>query len=270
MARHFNSRGFSRSSAATMQRHAAVRVAWAMLAGLLVGLTLAVSAWAHDENIYFTAQGGAASATMKNIHDVGGSFEPGTTASDLNLKDSAMVGLKAGLYSRMGLFGVEAEVFRTRPNAGEQTQTFYEPTFGPYLQTRGAKQTVTAYGLNLLVRQPFSERVVGHVGIGPAWFRSDLHFDNEQEQTSKKLGLNTQLGVTYFFSRHMMLSAEWKYNAVKFDFPTRGTTEGFKTDYKANHFALGLTYAFDWASPWRWPSARANLGLPPAHIGPRE
>jgi len=242
----------------------------ATLACLTLVAAVSAPSLAHDENVYFTAQAGRSSATMEGISNVGGSFEPGTTASDLSLKDSNMIGLKAGLYSRMGLFGVEAEVFRTRPDAGVQTQTFHEPTFGPYLQTRGAKQTVTAYGLNLLVRQPFSERIVGHVGIGPAWYRSDLHFEGEQEQSSKKLGLNTQLGVSYFFSRHVMLSAEWKYNAVKFDFPTHGTTEGFKTDYKANHFALGLTYAFDWASPWRLPSARANLGLPPAHIGPRD
>jgi opacity protein-like surface antigen len=249
-------------------RPAVCRITMSMV--LLLAAAWGTPSRAHDENVYFTAQAGTSSATMTGITNVGGSFEPGTTATDLSLKDSTLAGAKMGLYSRMGLFGVEAEVFRTRPNAGVQTQTFNEPSFGPFQQTRGASQTVTAYAVNLLVRQPLAERVVGHIGIGPAWYRSDLQFDREQEQTSKKLGLNTQLGVTYFFSRHVMLSAEWKYNAVKFDFPTHGTTEGFKTDYKANHFALGLTYAFDWAWPWVGPDMRSRLGLPSSHIGPRE
>jgi len=251
-----------------LSRLAMFRIAISMV--LVIAAAWSAPSRAHDENVYFTGQVGTSSATMKGITDVGGSFEPGTTATDLSLKDSTLAGAKMGLYSRMGMFGVEAEVFRTRPNAGVQTQTFNEPTFGPYLQSRGASQTVTAYAVNLLVRQPLAERWVGYVGIGPAWYKSDIHFDNEQEQTSKKLGLNTQLGVTYFFTRHLMLSAEWKYNAVKFDFPTHGTTEGFKADYKANHFALGLTYAFDWTWPWVGPDMRSRLGLQPSHIGPRE
>jgi len=239
------------------------------LLGVILSTTISTS-FADDENIYFTAQAGRSSATSTNIHDVGGSFQPGTTATDLNLNDSTLVGAKMGIYSRRGLIGLEGEIFRSRPSAGVQTQTFYEPTFGPFQQTRGASQTVTAYAINAVLRQPITERLVAHVGVGPALFRSDLHFENEQEQTSKRVGLNTQLGMTYFINKQMMVSAEWKHNAVRFDFPSHGTTEGFKTDYRANHLAIGLTYAFDWAGPRVGPRLREVFGWEPTHIGPKE
>lgn len=243
----------------------------AALSCLLVIETLGLPAYAHDETVYFTVQGGTSSASSKNIRDVGGSFEPGTTATNLSLDNSTLVGAKAGVYSRTGLLGIEAEVFRTRPDPRFQTQTFFEPTFGPFPQTRGASQNITATAVNLVARVPVTERLVAHAGVGPAVYRSELHFDNEQAQSSRRVGLNTQLGLTYFISKDLLVSAEWKHNAVRFDFPTHGTTEGFKTDYKANHLAIGISYAFDWAGLWKSPvNLRELLGLTPAHIGPRE
>ena len=243
----------------------------AALSCLLVIETLGLPAYAHDETVYFTVQGGTSSASSKNIRDVGGSFEPGTTATNLSLDNSTLVGAKAGVYSRTGLLGIEAEVFRTRPAPKFQTQTFFEPTFGPFPQTRGASQNITATAVNVVARMPVTDRLVAHAGVGPALYRSELHFDNEQAQSSRRVGLNTQLGFTYFISKDLLVSAEWKHNAVRFDFPTHGTTEGFKTDYKANHLAIGISYAFDWAGLWKSPvNLREVMGLKPAHIGPRE
>ena len=242
----------------------------AQISCFLVAATLSLPASAHDETVYFTVQAGSSSASETNIHAVGGSFEPGTTATNPNLNDSTMVGAKMGVYSRMGLFGFEMETFRTHPNADNQTQTFFEPTFGPFPQTRAAKQTITALAFNVVMRQPITDHLVFHVGAGPAMFRSNLQFDNEQAQSSTRTGLNTQLGLTYFINKKVLLSAEWKHNAVRFDFPTHGTTEGFKTDYKADHLAFGLSYAFDWVWPWVGPNLRASLGLDPVHIGPKE
>lgn len=236
----------------------------------VAALSLPASSFADDENIYFTAQTGRTFATSRNIHDVGGSFEPGTTATSLKLNDSTLVGAKMGIYSRRGLLGLEGEFFRSHPNAGTQTQIFHEPTFGPFPQTRGASHTVSAQAINLILRQPISERFVAHLGVGPALYRSDLHFDNERRQTSQKMGLNTQLGITYFISKQLMVSAEWKHNAVRFHFPTHGTTEGFKTDYKANHLAIGISYAFDWAGPRVGPRLREVFGMEPTHIGPKD
>lgn len=243
----------------------------AALSGLLAVGTLGLPAYAHDETVYFTVQGGTSSASSKDIRDVGGSFEPGTTATNLSLDNSTLVGAKAGVYSRTGLLGIEAEVFRTRPDPKFQTQTFFEPTFGPFPQTRGASQNITATAVNVVARIPVTDRLVAHAGVGPALYRSELHFDREQAQSSRRVGLNTQLGLTYFIRKDLLVSAEWKHNAVRFDFPTHGTTEGFKTDYKANHLAIGISYAFDWAGLWKSPvNLRELLGLKPAHIGPLE
>lgn len=245
-----------------------------LVAGLLSVLAVtfvSLPAFADDEYIYVTGQAGSSSTSLSDVRNVGGSFEPGTTASEPDLDNSTLLGAKMGFFSRKGLLGLEAEVFRTRPDVKHQTQTFNEPTFGPYPQTRGGSQKVTVWALNVVVRQPITKRLVAHVGIGPAWLRSDLQFDNEQAQSSTDTGLNTQLGLTYFISKYVMLSAEWKHNSARFHYPTHGTTEGFDADYKANSLAIGVSYAFDWASPWRGPIKwREVLGLKPAIIGPDE
>lgn len=229
------------------------------------------SAFADDENVYFTLQGGTSSASLKNIRDVGGSFEPGTTATEPGLNRSTLYGAKMGVFSRKGLLGLEAEAFTTRPAPKFQTQTFHEPTFGPFPQTRGGSHEMTTFALNVVTRMPINERFVVHVGAGPAIMRSRLQFDNEQTQVSRRVGLNTQLGLTYYFDKKISVSMEWKHSAARFGYPTHGTTEGFNADYKANHFALGLSYAFDWAGPtWPGPTLRSIFGMESGHIGPRD
>ena len=242
-----------------------------LVAGLLCSAALAGSgsALAHDENVYFSVQGGRSFTKLTDIREVGGSFEPGTTAEQPSLKDANLYGAKFGVYSRTGVLGLEGEVFRTRPDPKNQTQTFFEPTFGPFSQTRGGDQRVTTWAVNVVGRFPLSENWVAHAGAGPAYIRSHIRFDNERSQTADRVGLNTQLGLTYFVTKQVQVSAEWKHNEAKLKFPTHGTTEGFKTDYRANHIAVSVSYAFDWASPWRMPSLRRTLGLEPAHLGPQ-
>lgn len=200
----------------------------------------------------------------------GDSFEKGTTATEPDLDDSTLIGAKMGFFSRFGLLGAEMEVFRTKPDVKNQTQTFYEPTFGPFLQTRGGKHEVTVWALNVVGRIPISKRLVAHLGVGPAWMHSDLQFDREQAQSSREIGLNTQLGLTYFISKYLMLSAEWKHNSANFRYATHDTTEGFDSDYKANSIAIGISYAFDWAWPWTGPNLRGKMGMKPTVIGPEE
>ena len=84
---------------------------------------------------------------------------------------------------------------------------------------------------------------------------------------TKQTGLNTQLGLSYFVAKNIIISAEWKHNSADLTYPTHGTTEGFKSDYKANHIAVGLTYAFNWSAPWSNEftkrSIRERLGMKP-------
>jgi opacity protein-like surface antigen len=244
-----------------------------LVAGLLSVLAVtfvSLPAFADDEYIYLTGQVGSSSTSLSNVHNVGGSFEPGTTASAPDLDNSTLLGAKMGFFSRKGLLGTEVEFFQTHPDIKHQTQTFNEPTFGPYPQTRGGSHKVTVWALNVVARQPITKRLVAHVGVGPALIRSELQFDNEQAQSSSRTGLNTQLGLTYFISKYVMLSAEWKHNSTTFHYPTHGTTEGFDADYKANSLAIGVSYAFDWAWPWKGPNLRGKLGMEPTVIGPDE
>jgi len=242
----------------------------AAVLGVLVIATLSPPAYAHDEHVYFTAQGGTGSAEFHSIRDVGGSFESGTTGTDLSLENSSFYGAKMGVYSRSGVLGLEGEVFRTRPDVRSQTQTYFEPTFGPFPTSRAGSQQVTTWALNLLVRVPVTERLIVHVGGGPALFRSKLDMANEQAQSSSEVGLNTQLGVSYFLNKQVAVSAEWKHNSARFNYPTHGTTEGFTTDYRANYLGVGISYMFDWAGPRSPFSVRGMLGLEPAtmKIGP--
>ena len=67
---------------------------------------------------------------------------------------------------------------------------------------------MTTWALNVVGRVPVTERLVAHAGIGPALIRSNLQFDNEQAQSSNRIGLNTQLGLTYFITKQVQVSAE--------------------------------------------------------------
>ena len=236
--------------------------------GVLVIAAQSVPAHAHDEHIYFTAQGGMGSARSTDIRDVGGSYQSGTTGTDLGLKNPNFYGAKFGIYSRTGVLGLEGEVFRARPDVKPQTQTYYEPTFGPSPAPRAGSQEVTTLAMNLLVRLPLTERFVVHAGAGPAIFRSELRMDNEQAQSSRQVGLNTQLGVSYFITKQVAISAEWKHNAARFKYPTHGTTEGFTTNFRSNYVGVGISYAFEWEGPRSPFSVRGALGMPPAKIGP--
>lgn len=243
------------------------------MVGALCVLTITFAglpSFADDEYFYVGGQAGSSSASLGDIRDVGGSFEPGTTASEPDLKNSTLLGAKIGFFSRKGLLGTEMEYFQTHPAIKNQTQTFYEPTFGPYPQTRGGSHKVAVWALNVVARQPLTKRLVVHVGVGPALMRSELQFDREENQSSTDTGLNTQLGFTYFISKYVMLSAEWKHNSAHFRYPTHGTTEGFDADYKANSIALGVSYAFDWVWPWKGPDLRGKMGMKPIVIGPDE
>lgn len=241
------------------------------LSVLSAAIWLTPSALAHDENIYFAVQTGAAFTSLNNIRDVGGSFEEGTTADSPSLENSLFYGAKLGIYSRSGMLGLEAEMFRSNPDPKNELQVFYEPTFGPFNQTRGGTQQVTTSAINLIVRVPMSDRFVAHVGAGPALIKSKLHFGGEQEQTTTRVGLNTQLGVSYFITKAIAVTAEWKFNQAELDYPTHGTTEGFKSDYRAHHVGVSLSYAFDWESPIKAPfSLRELLGLQPSTIGPAQ
>lgn len=231
---------------------------------------------ADDEVVYFSGQTGwLFNADLSNITNVGGSYEPGTTASDLDMKNSSMYGAKLGIYSRRGILGLETEIFRTTPDVKRQRQTFHEPTFGPFVARQGYDVSVTTWAVNLLARVPLSERMALHVGAGPAYFwgriRDSVDTPRGGAQRSNRLGLNTQVGINYFFTPNVGLSAEWKYNHARFHFPEDPNEHGFRARYNAHLVAASIGYYFDVALPWKLPRAvrlRDILGLPTSWLQP--
>jgi len=247
-----------------------------ILALVLITISSNTPCSADDEVVYFSAQAGwLFDAKLSHITGVSGSYEPGTTASDLNMKNSSMYGAKLGIYSRRGILGLETEIFRTKPDVGRQTQTFHEPTFGPFVTGEGYDVSMTTWAVNVMARVPLSERFALHVGAGPAYYwsriRDSIDTPRGGTQRSNRFGLNTQVGINYFFTPNVALSAEWKYNHARFHFAEDPNEHGFHTRYNAHLVAASLGYYFDVALPWKMPKAfrlRDILGLPTSWLQP--
>jgi len=234
------------------------------IALLLMCMSLAPHAvYAHDEVAYVSVMSGAAfSGKFTNVDNVGGSFEPGTTATDLALENSVLYGVKAGIYPKSGILGLETEVFSANHDINSQTRTFNEPTFGPFLQTQEGKVRVTTWALNVLARVPINDKLTAHVAIGPAILFSKLSLANEQSQSASNIGLNTQLGLNYSVTDQLSVFGEWKFNHARIKYPSKGTTEGFDANYNPHAIVVGLSYYFDAPLPWRSPiSLKKMLGI---------
>lgn len=242
-----------------------------ILAVSFIAILFTTPCFADDEVVYFSGQGGwVFNGKFSNINHVGGSFEPGTTASGLDLQKTGMYGAKMGIYSKRGILGLETEVFRTKPNVSRQTQTFHEPTFGPFIARTGYDVAVTTWTLNVLARVPVSRRLVLYVGAGPAYFWSSIKdtagIPKGGTQNSNRLGLSTQAGIQYFLLRNLAVQMEYKYNFAPFHFPN-GTNDaqGFNTHYHGHMVAASAGYFFDVSLPWKIPRGlrlRDLLGLP--------
>ena len=164
-----------------------------------------------------------------------------------DLKDSFLYGAKLGYYSQsVRWFGVETEVFRTTPHIEQTVVTVTGPGGTAQTFTAGSHLSVTTWApLNLLFRYP-AKRLQPYAGIGPGLFfanRSTLGTD--ESQSNIKIGLNAQLGLRYFMSRHLAVFGEYKFNYVRFNFNESATAlDGFKATYSANIFVFGVGYHF--------------------------
>jgi opacity protein-like surface antigen len=58
-------------------------------------------------------------------------------------------------------------------------------------------------------------------------------------------GLNALAGVRYFFTEHVALFGEYKYNRATFEFENiGGSGAGLKGDYSVSHIVGGLSFHF--------------------------
>lgn len=224
--------------------------------------------YADDEVVYFSGQiGSVIKAKLSDINNVGGSYQSGTTASDLKLKNSFMYGAKMGIYSKRGILALEAEYFRTNPNIKKQNQTFHEPSFGPYNTEEASDVTIDTWAINVIGRVPVNDRLVVYAGAGPAYFRStfkdNLDTPRGGKQHSNRYGYNVLAGINYFVKKNIGVFVEWKYNHAKFKVPNDQEEHGFNANYNANFISAGIGYYFDVPLPWRMPwTLRSVFGLP--------
>jgi len=180
-----------------------------------------------------------------DVHDA--ILAPFDKSSDLDLQNSFMYGAKVGYYSHtVRWFGVEAEVFNTTPHIKQQSQTLTATSLGVSATdtVSGEYLRVTTVAANLVFRYP-GKRFQPYVGIGPGLFfvkLSDATVSDTQSDTA--IGLNTQLGLRYFMTRHVALFGEYKFNYARFNFPETFNLLGFSGTYTANSFVFGIGYHF--------------------------
>jgi opacity protein-like surface antigen len=186
--------------------------------------------------------------------DLTGSFIPGSTTSDQALKSSMLYGGKIGHYFKaVPWFGLEAEIYRTTPHIKQQTIEFRGPS-GPVgsAELAGVHMSVlTLAPLNLSLRY-HKTRLQPYFAIGPGIFIAkikDPALSSDNSQSSTKLGLNAQLGLRYYLTRHVTMFAEGKYNYVRFNFPETPPGSsfnlfGFNATYNMFHVAFGVSYHF--------------------------
>jgi len=206
---------------------------------------------------YVAGQFGAALPSIgKGLTDVDltGIFPEGSTMSDRALKTSALYGAKLGyFFPRARWFGVETEIFNTTPHIKQQFTTVTVP---PSPTVTGGTATGTVSGdhfrvltwapLNLVFRYP-NTRLQPYVAIGPGIFFAQVESTAtgfEGSQSSTKIGLNTQVGLRYFMTRHVTVFGEWKYDHARFSFKENDTQFGFNGTYNMHQVAFGIAYHF--------------------------
>lgn len=162
-------------------------------------------------------------------------FPAGSSVSELSLTQSLMYGLKAGYYlNSLRFLGVEGEVYTNTPNFRQQGVQINGVGAGPI---QGQDVRVITYGANVMLRVP-GERLQPYVGIGPALFQAIQTFNNQDNKSSTRLGLNAEVGMRWLVTKHFMLFGEYKYNYARFHF------ESLAGDYRSNNLIAGIGWNF--------------------------
>lgn len=186
--------------------------------------------------------------------DLTGVFIQGSTLSDQALTSSILYGAKVGHYfTAVPWVGVEAEVYNTTPHIKQQTIDFFAPsgTKVDSLDFPGLDfRVLTLAPFNLTLRY-HKTRLQPYIAVGPGIFFARIHdpsLTSDNSQSSTDVGLNAQVGLRYYITRHFTVFAEGKYNHVRFNFPETPQINfnlfGFNSTYNMFHVAFGLSYNF--------------------------
>jgi opacity protein-like surface antigen len=181
----------------------------------------------------------------------------GVAFANRSLADSGVYGLKAGGFfpSSLSWFGVEAELFNTTPNVKQEGSA------------QGSHLRVTTLAINAIARVQFfctsivehTERVTDRfeiryerqfcrlqpyagVGLGINWL--DMSNSTFSAHANFVPGLNVLGGIRYYFTEHIAMFTEYKYNRATFDFVGPSALGGFSGVYSVNHIVGGFSYHY--------------------------
>ena len=200
----------------------------------------------------------------------------GQPTGGIPLNDSGIYGLKIGhfLPDRLNWLGFEIEGFNTSPNM--------KPSTGPGgIPVPGASLRVTTVAFNAIIRGKFAcgpsrnepsrrttteshrtttetQRDVSvheedtfcplqpYVGAGLGLFFAHTNGIGGANSSSDNAvpGFNGLAGVRYFFSEHVAMFGEYKYNRATFNFDTVNAAGGLRGDYSVHNIVGGLSFHF--------------------------
>ena len=213
---------------------------------ILLGCLMLIETPAYPEGYIGGQFGVSIPGSLSNI-DVTSAGTSGVTFSDFDLKNSLLFGAKAGYFSQsVRWFGVEAEVFHTTPHVKQQDVIVTGP--GGSVTVPGVPglnfRMLTLAPVNLVFRYP-DKRLHPYVAVGPGIFMAHLKdAQTGDTQSSTKLGVNAQVGLRYFMSRHVAFFGEYKFNYARLSFKETPNLDGMDTTYMAHNFVVGIGYHF--------------------------
>ena len=181
---------------------------------------------------------------LSNIEITDTRLPAGSKASDAELKNALLYGIKLGHYwNRIRWFGVEMEAFTANPHIKQQDVTVTQPGV-PTLTVvpDGAYLQVTTVALNLIARVP-GKYLQPYAAVGPAAFIARVT-SGDVGRSSVVPGLNAQLGIRYLLTQHWAMFGEWKYNYARFDFEEAPLRVGLNATYTAHSLVFGVGYHF--------------------------
>jgi opacity protein-like surface antigen len=185
----------------------------------------------------------------------------GLNQEDIGLKNSVVYGGKIGYFlpDRLNWLGFEAEGFNTTPHFEQQGSV------------PGSHLRVTTAAFNVVARAQLAcdddrtdrsdiggrsrgtsperdNRGLCHfqpyVGVGPGVFFARASNNGTSSSDNGVVGFNAVAGVRYFFTEHVALFGEYKYNRATFEFDAVAGGGGLTGDYSASHVVGGLSFHF--------------------------
>jgi opacity protein-like surface antigen len=217
------------------------------------------------------------------INLLDGSYFPGTSYSNLSLKDVLQGGVKAGYYFESApTFGIELEANYSQPNMKRQNVTitnsgtaYNAGGIGDYFALAGgsgasvtedqqpAKVQLLQFNLNALYRYKGFQQITPYIGAGPSLniiritgtgysgvfvdppIGNSLASNGPNvSDTSVNIGVNFKLGAEYKFDDQWGLGAEYHYTWVPVDISHFRSANDLSADLEMQSLSVVLTRHF--------------------------